>query len=176
MTEKLCPVCHRKNNVDAVFCIFCGVSLESSLGNHSTTRPVKIYSTAFLVTMEEAYIKSLEVPAKGIALYLMDDTKPIAIREEQEFILGRKLSDIKDEKIVDLTPFGGFEYGISHRHATIRRAGDWYEILDLDSTNGTIVNKKRLLPNKPYPLPGSAKLRLGKLFLYAIYRKTDSKA
>jgi hypothetical protein len=170
MSQKLCPVCNRKNDLTAGFCIFCGASLESSLEiSVTTTRRMEKSSGDSSQVYEDTFIETLDVPKAGIALYMIDYNKPIAIREEPEFILGRKLTDIKSEKFVDLTPFGGYEYGVSHRHAKIMRIQYGYEIVDLDSTNGTLVNKKRLMPNKPYPFPSGAQIRLGKLTLFAIY-------
>jgi hypothetical protein len=174
MSEKICPVCNRKNDLDAGFCIFCGASLEADLGRSvTTTRRMEGEASNLTQTMEEAFVNSLTVPDNGIAFYIMDYTTPVAVRDEKEFILGRKLTDIKSDKFVDLTPYGGYEYGVSHRHALIRQTTKGFEIIDLDSTNGTLVNKKRLFPNKPYPFMSGSQLRLGKLFLYAIYKQKE---
>jgi hypothetical protein len=174
MIEKFCPVCSRKNETDSDFCIFCGASLESTFRKSiTTTRQMEKVSTGGTGTFEKTYVESLEIPAKGIALYLMDFPKPIAVCEEQEFVLGRKLTDTLSGKFVDLTPFGGYELGVSHRHAMIRLMADGYEITDLESTNGTQINKNRLFPNKPYPIPSGSQIRLGKLNLYAIYPATN---
>ena len=62
--------------------------------------------------------------------------------------------------------------GISRHHAKIQRVAGGYEITDLESTNGTWVNEKRLTPNKPYPLSSGCLLRLGRMRLYVIYRQS----
>jgi hypothetical protein len=174
MIEKYCPVCNRKNDTDAGFCIFCGASLESMLGKAiTTTRRMEKASTGSTGEFEQTFLESLEVPAKGIALYLMDYPQPIAVREEQEFIVGRKLTDSQSAKFFDLTPYGGYELGVSHRHAMIRLTAVGYEITDLESTNGTQVNKNRLFPNKSYPIPSGSQIRLGKLYLYVLYQRTN---
>jgi pSer/pThr/pTyr-binding forkhead associated (FHA) protein len=51
----------------------------------------------------------------------------------------------------------------------VRAAGTGYEVVDLNSSNGTWVNGQRLVPNKPYDLPNGAVLQLGRLKLIASY-------
>ena len=53
----------------------------------------------------------------------------------------------------------------------IRRTDHGYDILDLGSTNGTWMNKKRLTPDKPYPLESGAQVRLGRLQVFVIYQE-----
>jgi len=44
-----------------------------------------------------------------------------------------------------------------------------YEILDLDSANGTWLNNERLTPHKHYPLTSGSHLRLGGMHLFVLY-------
>ncbi len=50
---------------------------------------------------------------------------------------------------------------VSKRHAEIRRTGRGYEIIDLESTNGTWVNGRLLPPNQASPLTDGAIIRIG---------------
>lgn len=44
---------------------------------------------------------------------------------------------------------------VSSRHAMVRRVSSWHEVTDLGSTNGTLLNGRRLAPNRPAELhPG----------------------
>lgn len=45
-----------------------------------------------------------------------------------------------------------FNQAISRMHCRIDKASDGYTITDLQSANGTFVNKTRLLPNQPVPI------------------------
>ncbi|HTX91160.1 MAG TPA: FHA domain-containing protein [Anaerolineales bacterium] len=176
MSGVFCPVCKRKNHISDVYCQFCGTSLKfAQPGPATTTRRIDPDSMPLSDEEERKYITSLVVPAVGIALYMMKDSQPIAVREEAEFILGRKLNPLKPEAVVDLSPYGGFELGVSHRHAMILWTGTAYEITDLDSTNGTFLNRKRILPATAYLLPGGSTIRLGKMILYAVYKGNTPK-
>jgi len=152
MSEKPCPVCNSKNEATAAFCAFCGTSLEASLTSSiTTTKRMDLDANYFSRVIEEEFVQSLEVPVKGISLFILDYTKPIAT-----------------------TPYGGYEFGVSHRHALIRKESSEYVIIDLDSTNGTLLNRKRIIPNRAYPLPTGTQIRIGKLYLYAVYQKIES--
>jgi pSer/pThr/pTyr-binding forkhead associated (FHA) protein len=166
MAEKFCPNCQKKNDTSAAFCKYCGVPLEFSQDNPTTTSRIEPDSSAQPSPAENVVIGSLELPDEGVAVYLKDYAKPIAVRTNQEFIIGRKLTPIDMEAFVDLVPFGAYENGVSQRHAMIRQASHGWEIIDLGSTNGTWLDNKRLLPNKPYSLHGFAQIHLGRMCLY----------
>jgi len=59
--------------------------------------------------------------------------------------------------------------GVSRRHAIIRRAEFGFEIIDLTSRNGTWLNEKQLVPNRPYPFASGAQVRLGRMRLLIVY-------
>ena len=66
---------------------------------------------------------------------------------------------------VDLSSFLGLECGVSREHALIVRRGNVIEVEDLASTNGTLLNGKRLSPYLPVPLQDGDLLQLGKLLI-----------
>jgi pSer/pThr/pTyr-binding forkhead associated (FHA) protein len=82
-----------------------------------------------------------------------------------EIILGREdpVSGIFPD--IDLDPHGGHEAGVGRRHARlILRSGQVY-LEDLDSVNGTIVNRQRIPAHQPVALKSGDEIRLGKLAL-----------
>ncbi|MGA2822639.1 MAG: FHA domain-containing protein [Bacteroidales bacterium] len=125
--------------------------------------------------IEEAFKKTFKPPEEGIAIYVKDHAAPIEILKEGEFTLGRRTTEEVEQAFVDLKPFGGYENGVSRRHALIRRTDHGYEILDLGSSNGTWLNKKRLTPDKPYPLENGAEFYLGRLQIFVIYQELAAK-
>lgn len=50
---------------------------------------------------------------------------------------------------------------VSRHHAELRRRGDQWFVVDLGSTNGTLVNGSSLRPNEVYPLPPGTLIQLG---------------
>ena len=66
---------------------------------------------------------------------------------------------------VDLTRFNGLALGISRRHVRIDRQRDYLQVTDLNSANGTFLNRDRLEPGVPHTLRNRAVLQLGSLIL-----------
>jgi FHA domain len=180
VSGKFCPVCKRKNEPGATACAYCGSPLEYSQEGPSTTQRVnrkEEEETNVLPQMaEEAFQKTFKPPKEGIAIYVKGYAAPIEIRTEGELILGRLLIGEAEQAFIDLKPFGGYENGVSRHHAMIRRTHRGYEILDLGSTNGTWLVKKRLIPEKAYPLDSGAQVRLGRLQLFMIYQEKADKS
>jgi signal transduction histidine kinase/pSer/pThr/pTyr-binding forkhead associated (FHA) protein len=64
-----------------------------------------------------------------------------------------------------LLRFDGEQKGISRQHAILQASGTELSVVDLGSTNGTMVNSVRLKPDTPYPLEDGDRLSLGGLDL-----------
>ena len=174
ISGKFCPVCKFKNDISATACSYCGASLENIHQGETTTKHVDS-ETRILVGGQpgEVHKKGIIPPPRGIAIYLQDGT-PVEIRTETEFFLGRKVEEGEDA-LVDLIPFGAFQTGVSRRHALIREIKRGYEIVDLESTNGTFIDGSRLVSNRPYPLPNFSQVSLGRLNLFIVYGKIATK-
>jgi pSer/pThr/pTyr-binding forkhead associated (FHA) protein len=81
--------------------------------------------------------------------------------------LGRQGAD-EEHDLVDLTPFGALEYGVSRTHALIsHEQGNWY-VMDLESHNDTLLNGARLYPGQRYRLSHADRLSLGGLELLVL--------
>jgi len=110
-------------------------------------------------------------PENGIAFFFVDESLPFELRIDSEFVIGRKTDD-SPERMVDLVNYDAFGHGVSRRHAKIRRTQTGYEIIDLESTNGTWINEQRLAPNKPYALTSGSMIRLGRMRMYVTFKET----
>ena len=80
---------------------------------------------------------------------------------KQEVILGREdpVSGIFPD--IDFDPHGGLEAGVGRQHAKITFQGAQAYIEDLNSVNGTSVNKQRIPPGQPVALNNGDEVRLG---------------
>jgi len=171
---KVCVVCKRKNEPSAKFCIYCGTPMEHTLATPAATEPMKNCAMPEmhpppLISLETIQ-RALKPPREGIAIYVENFAVPAEVQKENEFILGRKATVDGGEVVTDLAPYGAIENGVSRRHAKIRRANGGYEVIDLESTNGTWLNYKLLLPNQPYPLQSGGQIRLGRLQLVVMFQ------
>lgn len=164
--ERFCPSCKYKVEMDAAVCAYCGASLEGAQLDRTTEKMAQASTTTH--DLQGPSQPASAIPTSGIAVYFVGETKAIAIMELDEFTLGRHVTE-EVADIVDLTHYGGLEMGVSRRHALIRRTVLGYEIMDLNSTNGTWLDEKRLVPNKTYPLASGLQIRLGQMLLFTVF-------
>jgi hypothetical protein len=82
-----------------------------------------------------------------------------------QVVIGREDAPSNSFPDFDLTPFGAEEGGVSRLHARLAQSGDAWTIEDLESTNFTFVNRKRIAPKTPTPLYDGDEIRLGRVGL-----------
>ena len=169
--EKFCPVCKQKNELEALVCVRCGAQLETyAMDEIGVTRTTEI-QTRVVERMGELLINEALTPPGGIAMYLAGTSDPVFLSSEKEFLIGRRAGeDGTPDAFLDLAKWGGYQLGLSKRHAMMRRTEDGYEVIDLASRNGTWLNDNQLIPDKPYPLVSGSQLRLAKMRLFVLYR------
>lgn len=180
-----CPACKMKNEAGSSVCIYC----NTPLGEQPNQKTVMLRNirevTGALPDSYEAFLDApiptserfmdFEIPSKGIVLINLENGQPIAIQKERSFILGRVSSEIKmDEPLVDLTPFSALELGISRVHAMIRKSKDGYQIMDLESSNGTWLENQRLIPRQLYPIESGDRIRVGRLNILVFYPRVST--
>lgn len=160
------------NKSGSTTCQHCGASLTKESSDAETTRR---FGDPFELTDEikEQVITAYTPPAVGLSLFLLNNGEPIALRVDQEFILGRG-EDHNSEPMVDLTNYEGFVTGVSRRHAMIKAVDDKYVLIDFNSSNGTWLNGERLLPDKPHDLTSGSVIQLGRLKLVVVYSHPPS--
>lgn len=89
-----------------------------------------------------------------------DTSKCFGLDINGEVILGR---GSEGSELVDLTPFGADEMGMSRRHVLLRPTVEKLYVIDMGSTNGTWRNGHPIGINSPYPLVNGDSLTMGKL-------------
>ncbi|HAK61122.1 MAG TPA: hypothetical protein DCO77_12215 [Nitrospiraceae bacterium] len=139
-----CKECQMENIDGALFCEECGARLESE---------------DVVMDMEMG-----EGAAEALVLAASDGTT-LDVPAKDDIVIGREdpISEVFPD--VDLSGLNGMENGVSRKHAVIHRSGSEYTLEDLDSTNGTFINKKRIQSNAPQPFKPGDEIKLGKLTL-----------
>ena len=92
---------------------------------------------------------------------IFNDGKEIQLRGERALV-GRSDHDVGGiNPEVDLSSLEG-AYTTSRIHATIEHIGSTYTVTDLNSTNATRLNGKRLEPDKAMPINDGDRIEFGK--------------
>ncbi len=90
---------------------------------------------------------------EGSRLQFRIDNQKITVAVKDQIVVGRSVEGDDLHRVdVDLSPQGGYQAGVSRKHAIIRRREDSLYIQDLRSTNGTRINGSHLGPDQEYPL------------------------
>ena len=161
-----CHSCRHLNLRGAIFCLACGSSLlpqdrkrdtTAMLGARSAarSRPDSAPDPASTPPLSERRIRATVIKnGRHISLPL---TVPV--------LIGRQDSARGFFPDLDLNNDGGYDGGVSRRHARISINGNAAYIEDLESANGTFINDQRVQPRTPQRLKAADELRLGSLVL-----------
>jgi pSer/pThr/pTyr-binding forkhead associated (FHA) protein len=108
------------------------------------------------------------VDKNTISLKVIDSGHIIPLSGREEYTLGRVSGEQPILPEVDLSPFQGYEAGVSRLHASIRVDQEAIWITDLGSVNGTLVNGVEIGAQVAFPLDNGDILTLGNLKLQLV--------
>jgi pSer/pThr/pTyr-binding forkhead associated (FHA) protein len=96
----------------------------------------------------------------------MDKTSVLSLHLEKgprqgEVLDCKKRAKVTIGRVVKSNTLAIKEDGISQRHLSIESKDNKWTVTDLGSSNGTILNDDRLLPNKPCPLKNGDAIKIG---------------
>jgi len=126
-----CPRCERENDEDSRFCKHCGAFLGTS---DSSSRPDD--DTLIMRLFDE---RPEEAVVRRASIWLLDPTGDHVARscelKDEITIIGRQA-----DATICLP-----SSTVSRHHAQVRRDGAQYLLRDLNSTNGTLLNREPVI-------------------------------
>jgi pSer/pThr/pTyr-binding forkhead associated (FHA) protein len=154
-----CNSCAYEHPDGTLFCSQCGALLS---GDVLHTKPLGTAEKAAPSAEPRAPSAGLadEAPS-ALTVLIKSSARQLSPPSGDEYILGRADATRDIFPDIDLTPDGGFEGGVSRRHARIYRQRGQLVVEDLGSANGTFLNGQRLTPYLPYPICDQDEVQLG---------------
>ena len=151
-----CRYCNHENVAGSLICVNCGQRLTRGTHKLAPISPL-IVDPAFILTGTDTFgsrarLSLIFGPADSVMLDLGDG---------ERITIGRVDHLTRSLPTINLASRGGWNCGVSRMHCALMRQGESLFITDLNSTNGTWVNEKRLPPDQPVRLHDGAQIRLG---------------
>lgn len=163
-----CSHCNAQQMDGTIFCSECGASLLTGGGRRETTASLNKSSGGPSTVVEEMAPVVVPAPAAAaqtISLVVINSGRRIVLDAGEELLVGRKDNQRGIYPDVDLGLDGGYDAGVSRRHAIITPSGAGYNLEDLASANGTFVNGERLAPQAPAAIVHGDEIKFGTLIL-----------
>lgn len=98
-----------------------------------------------------------------VRIYLSTNPDPLVFEDVDQLLLGRGGEESMPD--VDLSPYYASMLGVSRIHAEITCERGVYYLKDLNSSNGTWLNMRKLLDDERLPMESSNQVRLGHLLM-----------
>ncbi len=114
-----------------------------------------------------------DVRRDALVFFVAGYEEPIPIVVPKRITIGRRSGSGTPRPHVDLDRYGAFDAGVSRVHAAIHREADGFYVEDLESSNGTWVNDKKVSPKERLPLSNASELRLGSLHMRVFFFTED---
>ncbi len=164
-----CPTCGRPLSLSATYCPHCGSPV---FPKDDTQDTLLVFPTAPLKRKPQVppplhSTKEKRKPQTHIILQVLPSGTCLTLDMREPKILGRSSTQAKN--VVDLSEFNALEHGVSRRHCKLELKDDQLLLTDLESSNGTYLNNKLLVPHQKYVVLHGDRLILGTLHLMAEY-------
>jgi hypothetical protein len=155
-----CPICKFKNDKDAEHCKYCGAPLGEFY--HTTTVNIPKTGSSYTDWGIKPKILAYATPMDALAFFIKDEDEPLVIENAKDIYLGR-LTKSPSRQLIDLEPYNALKLGVSRLHARIVKEYSSIFIEDLNSSNGTWVNDKRIRAGDKVPLNHLDTIQFGRL-------------
>lgn len=164
-----CSHCNAEQLDGAIFCMECGANLLDSGPRNETTTSLGYSSEQDLdldLTAAPTPANPITAPVyHNLNLIVVTSGRRMAFDAREELLIGRKDNARGIYPDIDLGLDGGYDAGVSRRHALITLHGSSCVLEDLESANGTYINGQRLPPRRAVPINSGDELRFGTLAL-----------
>jgi hypothetical protein len=161
----ICHSCQSHNIRGTLFCGNCGISLLAQDRTRDTTalggRPATRSTQERLPKAEPAQPDG----ERRFCATVLNSGRRINLSLATPLLIGRQDAARGLYPELDLNHDGGYDSGVSRRHARIMLMEATTYVEDLDSANGSFINDQRLQPRTSYRLQPGDELRLGSLIL-----------
>ena len=157
---KTCIECGHKNYEGTLICDYCHEPLQKA-----AIRDTLLINPFQGIPDKPTFVLTQNVETLTLMIQTEYGTRLVPFPHGHHFILGRSDTDFHVIPDIDLSMFGARELGVSRQHAAVELTKDTLTLTDLESRNGTYLNRKQLIPYDINILRSGDEIRLGKLVM-----------
>jgi hypothetical protein len=159
----ICPACQHPNSESSVYCEQCGGMLDA------LQKTPRIDLERFMNQPGWGNARLAEAQVIVLRALGTDAEFSLHLEPDAPLTLGRSDDPVLNEAFVNLAECGRSARGVSRKHIRLSIQDQLLRIEDLESTNGSFVNGKRLAPFQPALLRDGDEIRLGQLRLHVLF-------
>lgn len=164
----ICTNCQSRQLDGTIFCDACGATILAltprektvALSSHDIIPALAPTSPA----MPPA-ATAVDAPARRLVVIVHASGRRFLVEADQPALIGRRDEARGVIPLVELSDEGGYEAGVSRRHAVVSVCKGRFYVEDLGSANGTFLNDQQLSAHTPTVLSDGDELRCGMLLL-----------
>lgn len=159
-----CPNCQSNQLDGTIFCTECGGSLLF-VQERQPTMPFNGALQPVQPDESEPELLAAAPSETRLTLRVLATSRVIRLHVQDELLIGRTDEARGIQPDIDLGLDGGYDAGVSRRHAILSWQGGSYYLEDLSSANGTFVNDKQIEPQIRTLIHNGDAIRCGMLDL-----------
>lgn len=159
----ICPECNSNQMIGSLFCSECGVNVLAYDDPSTGRLPISDILSVHTAPLKPEKVETFE--ADRILVIIPSSGRAVTMAVKEEVQIGRADPGHAYFPELDLTQEKGIDRGVSRLHASIQKTNRGIVLIDRGSTNGTLLNKHRLIPDKSYPVQDGDEIRFGKLLV-----------
>jgi hypothetical protein len=164
-----CKECNATQYEGALFCNECGSFLTQEQRETTDVLPFANFQTHLPPALPNDFRPETLTNPKNITFVIPQQRKRHVVALTSQIRIGRKGQEFDERPELDLSENEAAELGVSRMHAIIQWSNYGLVVLDLGSTNGTLLNNSRLPAQRPFPLQSGDELRLSELLVHVFF-------
>lgn len=166
-----CQECQHENREGTLVCDDCGFPLikivTTALANNDDAAGMSPALSLLDVDEQEYDVSPVGTmilsEGSDVLIEFVGFHDRLPIVPNHRTVLGRADQNAESAPDIDLTPYGAFEKGVSRIHAALIRQEASLTLLDLGSSNGTLINGRRIAANQPRVVQDGDEITFGQL-------------
>ena len=162
-----CPECGAPQLDGALFCSECGGSF---VNKPKATNVLPFSEFTYRAPPAALSDHVLTTPQKPIEITFVipSSRRRLTLTLTEKIQVGRTDLGSGYEPELDLSLDLGVEKGVSRRHAILEAAQQGVVVIDLGSTNGTVLNNFKLPADQPYLVKDGDEIRFGDILVHIL--------